>query len=198
MIRGISGVDRTSANASQLNFITIDEGARAEIQSALLQGLEVTVHDSPITANGWQGSGYSIIDTEYGVGAFKISGGASGGGVTLPVEINAALFAVQFALEETWAYVSYLLGILSNEAGAVLGAISGFTLVAKILNNSCSSIASSGLKILAITLVVTSFMTSVLPMLAVATIGANAVTFFGALFGALAALLQHEIGKSCD
>ncbi|WP_197470131.1 hypothetical protein, partial [Oleiphilus sp. HI0117] len=69
----------TSANSSQLNFITIDDGARAEIQAALVQGLEVTVHENPITVNGWQGSGYEIIDPEYGVGAYKISGGASGG-----------------------------------------------------------------------------------------------------------------------
>tara|TARA_R110001599_G_scaffold233082_1_gene432265 strand:+ start:13581 stop:14081 length:501 start_codon:yes stop_codon:yes gene_type:complete len=29
--------------------------------------------------NGWQGSGYSVLDPETGVGAYQISGGASGG-----------------------------------------------------------------------------------------------------------------------
>jgi len=39
----------------------------------------VTVHQSPISVNGWQGSGYSVLDPEKGVGAYQISGGASGG-----------------------------------------------------------------------------------------------------------------------
>ena len=67
------------ANASQLNNITIDDGSRSAIQQALVQGLEVTVHQNPISVNGWQGSGYSVIDPEMGVGAYQISGGASGG-----------------------------------------------------------------------------------------------------------------------
>ena len=69
----------TSENASSLNLITIDSAARSEIQTALQRGYEVTVHAQPINVNGWEGSGYSIIDPENGVGAYKISGGASGG-----------------------------------------------------------------------------------------------------------------------
>jgi hypothetical protein len=82
----------SSENASQLNNITIDDGARAEIQQALVQGLEVTVHQAPITVNGWQGSGYAILDAEYGVGAYKISGGGSGGEVVL--EVLQSLFGI--------------------------------------------------------------------------------------------------------
>ncbi|TVP58437.1 MAG: hypothetical protein EA349_04600 [Halomonadaceae bacterium] len=69
----------TQTNASSLNLITIDSEARSEIQSALQRGYEVTVHEAPLNVNGWQGSGYAIIDPENGVGAYKISGGASGG-----------------------------------------------------------------------------------------------------------------------
>jgi len=68
----------TQSNASQLNHITIDDGSRNEIQNALANGLEVTVHQSPISVNGWTGSGYAILDADYGVGAYKISGGADG------------------------------------------------------------------------------------------------------------------------
>ena len=71
------------ANASQLTFITIDDGSRSAIQQALVQGLEVTVHQNPIIVNGWQGSGYSVLDPEAGVGAYQISGGLSGGIVVL-------------------------------------------------------------------------------------------------------------------
>jgi len=69
----------TQDNASSLSLITIDSTARSEVQSALQRGFEVTVHAQPINVNGWEGSGYSIIDPERGVGAYKISGGASGG-----------------------------------------------------------------------------------------------------------------------
>jgi hypothetical protein len=40
------------------------------------------VHERPISVDGWKGSGYSIIDTDYGVGAYKISGGSNGGQVS--------------------------------------------------------------------------------------------------------------------
>ena len=101
----------TSANASQLNFITIDDGARAEIQSALLQGLEVTVHESPITVNGWQGSGYSILDAEYGVGAYKISGGANGGFLILIGFVSLAILIMS----------GFAFGAVTGLVGAVFG-----------------------------------------------------------------------------
>ncbi|MBS3804675.1 MAG: transglutaminase family protein [Oleiphilaceae bacterium] len=69
----------TQDNATNLSQITIDSDARSEIQMALQRGFEVTVHQQPINVNGWEGSGYAIIDPERGVGAYKISGGASGG-----------------------------------------------------------------------------------------------------------------------
>jgi hypothetical protein len=69
----------TKDNKSQLVNITIDDNARSEISQALSLGLEVTVHERPINVNGWEGSGYSIIDADYGVGAYKISGGSNGG-----------------------------------------------------------------------------------------------------------------------
>jgi hypothetical protein len=69
----------TPDKASNLTQISIDSEARSDIQSALQRGYEVTVHEAPLNVNGWEGSGYAIIDPEHGVGAYKISGGASGG-----------------------------------------------------------------------------------------------------------------------
>jgi hypothetical protein len=39
----------------------------------------VTVHEQPINAFGWYGSGYIITDPNTGAGAYKISAGAGGG-----------------------------------------------------------------------------------------------------------------------
>jgi hypothetical protein len=100
-----------SANASQLNNITIDDGSRSAIQQALVQGLEVTVHQSPITVNGWQGSGYSVLDPETGVGAYQISGGASGGFLILVGFIAIAVIAIAPILLGGLSFLS-LLGII--------------------------------------------------------------------------------------
>jgi len=95
----------TSDNAEQLANITIDDGARAEIGSALGLGLEVTLHQIPISVNGWTGSGYTVLNPEYGVGAYKISSGGSGGQVTSSktgLEINfLTLFGVSQANAST-------------------------------------------------------------------------------------------------
>jgi len=102
----------TQTNAAQLANITIDEGSRVEIQTALNQGFEITVHQNPITVNGWTGSGYSILDPEYGVGAYKISGGGSGS--FLQFAFMIALFAIVIGL-----------GVAAFSSGGLLAAIWG-------------------------------------------------------------------------
>ena len=94
----------TSDNADQLDNITIDDGARAEIESGLSLGMEVTVHEALITVGGWTGSGYVILDPEYGIGAYKISGGESGG------------FA---AIEYILGTISIFYGLLDASAGTL-------------------------------------------------------------------------------
>lgn len=69
----------TQNNIAQLNNINIEPDARAEIRNALLVGKQVSVHESPINAFGWTGSGYIIFDPLTGSGAYKISGGVNGG-----------------------------------------------------------------------------------------------------------------------
>ena len=107
----------TSANASVLSSITIDDAARAEIQNALNAGLEVTVHEAPITVSGWQGSGYSILDTEYGVGIYQITGGVSGG-VFSGDSIDELLGWVTMVTEELLAVLgnAFLKAIVSLKA----------------------------------------------------------------------------------
>tara|TARA_R110001599_G_scaffold233082_1_gene432253 strand:- start:546 stop:3497 length:2952 start_codon:yes stop_codon:yes gene_type:complete len=125
----------TSANASQLNFITLDEGARSEIQQALVQGLEVTVHQSPITVNGWQGSGYSVLDPETGVGAYQISGGASGGAVTDTNDSKIDLVGVTGYLEKISEKLN---NGLARIAGKLLGELNKIKDAIDIAEN-CSS-----------------------------------------------------------
>lgn len=71
----------TSQNASAVQQIQIDETTRTEIQNALNARRTVTVHEKPISVSGWTGSGYVIEDPATEAGAYKISGGANGGGI---------------------------------------------------------------------------------------------------------------------
>jgi hypothetical protein len=50
-----------------------------EIRSSIAAGKVVTIHESSVTANGWSGAGYSVVDPETGAGAYLIEGGARGG-----------------------------------------------------------------------------------------------------------------------
>lgn len=58
-----------------------------EVAASVAAGKEVTIHQSAITANGWTGAGYTVVDRETGAGAYLIEGGARG-----------AIFFVTFVL----------------------------------------------------------------------------------------------------
>ena len=54
-------------------------GISAEIRSAIEAGKEVTFHEKAISAHGWSGQGYIIVDPETGAGAYLIEGKGNGG-----------------------------------------------------------------------------------------------------------------------
>ena len=91
-------------HASIVASLGTDADTKQEISNALAAGKEVTVHQADISANGWTGMGYIILDPDSGAGAYKISGGANGG-------FFVALFLA------VWVA---LLGLLIGHAGAGL------------------------------------------------------------------------------
>ncbi len=131
-------------NASQLNNIIIDEGSRSEIIAALSEGLEVTVHEAPITVNGWQGSGYTILDVDYGVGAYKISGGGSGGELQAVI---GALFALVGAGSQIGSILEDVaeLGKAFDKVARILGPLGVFLSVVDAKISGCSRGASLGI-----------------------------------------------------
>jgi len=50
----------------------------SEVQNAVAAGKIVTIHQSPINANGWSGAGYVEIDPGTGAGAYLIEGKGNG------------------------------------------------------------------------------------------------------------------------
>ena len=92
--------------------------------------------------NGWQGSGYSVLDLETGVGAYLISGGASGGflkGLTFGLLQGIALIVASATVGAVAGAAALLAGVIialteSNETqigfngGRLIGLISGLIL----------------------------------------------------------------------
>jgi hypothetical protein len=70
----------TTANRSAtLQNIYHDSATMSEISNALSTGKEVITHTSLVSVPGYNGAGYIIFDPVTGEGAYKISGGQSGG-----------------------------------------------------------------------------------------------------------------------
>ena len=66
--------------ATALSKLPVGGDVGAEIISAVNAGKEVTVHEKAITAFGWTGYGYTIVDPDTGAGAYIIEGKGNGGG----------------------------------------------------------------------------------------------------------------------
>ncbi|MDG4551150.1 MAG: hypothetical protein P9F19_17415 [Candidatus Contendobacter sp.] len=63
----------TSKNAATvLPQLSVSRSVAAEIRNAVATGKEVTVHEKPINAYGFSGTGYILVDPETGAGAYLI------------------------------------------------------------------------------------------------------------------------------
>jgi hypothetical protein len=70
-----------------------------EVRNAVQAGKEVTIHEKPISAYGWTGYGYSIIDPETGEGGYIIEGSGNGGWLEIFTPLLLAIiFAVSIAI----------------------------------------------------------------------------------------------------
>ena len=104
--------DNQAQHQTLLTQISIDFKAMVDIQNGLAAGKEVTVHQAPITQSGWTGSGYIITDLGTGAGAYKISGGANGGWLTMLAEASASVLFLAIGLTQLYAAI-WLLVLLA-------------------------------------------------------------------------------------
>jgi hypothetical protein len=144
-----------------------DAETKAEIANALNAGLEVTVHQADITAHGWTGSGYIVLDPETGAGAYKIAGGANG--AALIEEIFNALLSFFFYLADfaKAAFAKDVIDFLKNAydlvtscTGAAL-ALAIYALVALTVIGYVLAALVTGLAVFAIGLVMGWFAAAV-------------------------------------
>ena len=84
-----------------------------EVRNAIQAGKEVTVHEKPISAHGWTGYGYIVVDPETGAGAYLIEGKGNGA-----VLIFIVVAMVSFAFPP----LLFFIAATSTTAGMSLGA----------------------------------------------------------------------------
>ena len=65
--------------ATALPKLTLSGTVGQEIRNAIEAGKEVTFHEKAISAHGWSGQGYIIVDPKTGAGAYLIEGKGNGG-----------------------------------------------------------------------------------------------------------------------
>lgn len=96
---------------SVLPKLSHDAEVTADIRNAVAAGKVVTMSEKSISFNGWNGSGYIIIDPNTGSGDYMISGGLNGG------------FSYFMGMLLTGLIITAIIGLfLTNPFGVVLGA----------------------------------------------------------------------------
>ena len=67
--------------------VSADRETLAEVEQAVEQGYTVILPEKETVLNDWKGTGYLILNPETGAGAYRISGGLSGGSTSTAVTI---------------------------------------------------------------------------------------------------------------
>ena len=114
--------------ATALPKLTLSGTVGQEIRNAIEAGKEVTFHEKAISAHGWSGQGYVIVDPETGAGAYLIEGKGNGGSIEVElgfmavlclISLVAAAFSVSaammLALTVITAWVSMMLFFIAYE-----------------------------------------------------------------------------------
>jgi hypothetical protein len=83
------------------------------VQQALDAGYEVTIHEAPITQDGWTGAGLTIIDPNTGAGGYLIEGGSNGA------------WLAGFGQGASFAATVVILGIVAGTSIGTLGVVGG-------------------------------------------------------------------------
>ena len=180
--------------ATALAKLPVGGDAGAEIRSAVNAGKEVTAHERQISAHGWTGYGYAIVDPDTGAGGYLIEG--RGNGSFLDTWSNGLGNAIGFAL-----FLTALLGAFASIApilSLILVIISVFVAVMNILSlrlaeaeNGCGAGSANAF----VATEVLALLISLIP-----GFGAKAVAFgsFAAWLSFLGGNSFSEASKACS
>ncbi|RRS02418.1 hypothetical protein EIP75_20950 [Aquabacterium soli] len=128
---------------------------RNAIQSYLDAGMAVTIHQAPISQDGWKGAGYIYIDPSSGSGGYIIEGGSNGGAMEylkdnstnigfglfaaglfaalLPAWVGLVIGIAAFLVSITVMYMVYMEAILSAQCERAIPCIQVVAMVSTIM-----------------------------------------------------------------
>lgn len=127
-------IDQTNISTI-LPQLQLSNDTITDIQNAVNAGKSVTVSKMNISYNGWAGCGYIVSDTNTGAGAYMISGGFAGGGLTLPKLHPLLLLFIGAVLTGIGIFAGLSLGIALAIAGIVVGLYDLISNLLSIYNN---------------------------------------------------------------
>ncbi|TDX43024.1 hypothetical protein C7959_1693 [Orenia marismortui] len=78
---------------SVLPQLEYDSAKKQEFRNLINNGKEITVPERDVTINGWNGTGYIVLNPDDGTGEYIISGGLSGGCTATPI-VDFLIFTV--------------------------------------------------------------------------------------------------------
>jgi len=112
--------------SSVLPNLQLDPDTIYDIQNAVNAGKEVTVSQTNINFNGWNGCGYLIIDPETGAGAYMISGGSSGAMVIIAITFSILILLAALAVPGSVTFLGPLMYAASGSFMEQFGVIAVF------------------------------------------------------------------------
>ena len=127
--------------AQNLANISASIEVKNEISAYVNAGFEATIHENPISVNGWAGSGYVLQDNNTGSASWKITGGQNGAFLAVP------LMRLQFAVGVWLSFAKknpVIAKALTGSLGLILGTL---TRLVKLLQTCSIGIALIGVMI---------------------------------------------------
>jgi hypothetical protein len=101
------------------------QSTRERVQGYLDAGWEVSIHQSPITQDGWTGAGFTVIDPTTGAGGYLIEGGSDGNwkaiALALTVLLAILFFDVLASIYITSLVLEAIVFIASTLASLIVG-----------------------------------------------------------------------------
>ncbi|TDX42297.1 hypothetical protein C7959_1851, partial [Orenia marismortui] len=105
---------------SVLPQLEYDSAKKQEFRNLINSGKEITVPQKEVTISGWNGTGYIVENPDNGMGAYIISGGLNGGGLTIPQILALTVLIVCFSLLVSIAIVAFIELAVSLLINAIL------------------------------------------------------------------------------
>jgi hypothetical protein len=101
------------------------QSTRERVQEYLDAGWEVSIHQTPITQDGWTGAGFTVIDQSTGAGGYLIEGASNGNWKAIALALTVLLAILFFDVLASLYITSLVLESIVFAGGTIASLIVG-------------------------------------------------------------------------